>query len=216
MSVRVWAALLLAAFGFQAWGLDYDIRKVTNAAGHTLNVVRMVGVMDAQEALRWMGETSEIDSTLDTLFVIDSPGGNVPMGIFTIKKVDEYLTQEAQNKRKTWVAIEGECASMCLPLFYAWPNRFAVADAKFGLHSPSDGYFGSDADLAKLYLDNMRAHGQARGETSALSWIDQMVRQGEFSTPTVTFHSAQDVANAGGIVPAAGIVSSIDQLIQQL
>jgi ATP-dependent protease ClpP protease subunit len=214
--VKSLAVLLLATVGWQAWGLDYDIQKVTNASGHTLNVVHMFGVMDTKEVFRWTGETSELDPGLDTLFVLNSPGGNVPIGIFTIKKIDEFIAQETQNNRKTWIAIDGECASMCLPFFYAWPNRFAVADAKFGLHSPSDGYFGADADLSKLYLDNMRVHGEARGETSALAWLNQMVSKGEFATSTVTFHSAQDIANAGGIVPAGGIVSSVDQLIQQL
>src|SRR5689334_13062588 len=102
-------SLLLGVFtSVQAHALEFEIGKITNKAGHTLNIVRMKGVIDNREARRWIGEIAALDPQLDTLFVLNSPGGNVPIGLFTIKKIEQFISEQALNKRATWIVIEGQ------------------------------------------------------------------------------------------------------------
>jgi ATP-dependent protease ClpP protease subunit len=193
--------------------MDYKIEKKTNSSGHTLNVVHMSGLIDAKEVRRWLAVTSELDRNLDTLFVLDSPGGNVPMGLFTIKKVDEFIALQTQKLRHTWIAIEGQCSSMCIPLFFAWPNRFAVQNTKIGLHGVSDGGLGFDSESTQFYLNSIKDHALARKESAVIAWINQMEAKGEFSSSVLTPFPVQDLA---GFLPSENIVSSTDQLMDLL
>jgi ATP-dependent protease ClpP protease subunit len=211
--------LLFIAFSIftnPAQAMIYQIDKLTNHSNHTLNVVHMSGEMDDKEWQRWTFEIQELDQQLDTLFILNSPGGNVPVGFFTIKKVEEFLAAQAKAKHKTWIAIDGQCASMCLPLFFTWPNRFALTASTIGLHGVSDGRLGYDADLTRSYLDNMREHARSRGETSALNWINQMVAEGEFSSPELTPHPVKEIANENGILTPDEIVDTLTQLVDRL
>ena len=189
--------------------MDYKIEQKTNSLGHTLNVVHMSGLIDAKEVRRWFAAISDLDNNLNTLFVIDSPGGNVPMGLFTIKKVDEFITAQAQSGRQTWIAIDGQCESMCVPFYFSWPKRFAVRNSKIGLHGVSDGGLGFDQETTDFYLNSIREHARSRVEDNVLAWLNQMEANGEFWSSTMTEHLVQDVS-------PDRVVNSMDQLINSL
>src|SRR5437879_4588863 len=97
---------VLMGYGSTAYSLNYEASKVTSKSGHEINVMRMSGLIEDREGLHWMVEVPNLDPQLDTLFVLDSPGGNVPMGIFLIRKVEEFLNAQAQAGRKTWIVVE--------------------------------------------------------------------------------------------------------------
>ncbi len=210
------ALAICSVVSFPAAAMDFEVSGITNKSGHKLNIVRMKGAIDNREVRRWSHATSLLDPDFDTLFVMNSPGGNVPIGLFTIKQIGEFLSQQAQNGRTSWIVIEGQCSSMCVPMFFTWPNRFAVTDTKIGLHGVSDGGLGDDSDLTKAYLDNMRERARERGETTALTWIEKMVARGEFSSFRLTPYPAQDIAKDQGLLAPEGIVGSVDQLIERL
>lgn len=207
---RIFLSLLFIVGGHSAQAMDYDFQKVTNKNGHTLNVVYMLGVVDLMEVRRWLFLPNQLDSSLDTLFVLNSPGGAIPTGLFVINTIEEFIANQEANHRKTWIVIDGQCASMCVPLFFAWPHRFAVKDTKIGLHGVSN------PDETRFYLDNMIKSAKARGEADALNWLNQKISNGEFWSTKLTRHSAQDVAKENGLLKSDGIVDSIPELIDQL
>lgn len=204
-------AILLGTFviTLNASAMEYKLEKKTNSSGHTISVVRMKGLIGAKEVQRWLAITSELDANLDTLFVIDSPGGNVPIGLFTIKKADEFISEQSLKGRHTWIAIDGECESMCVPFYFTWPKRFAVRNSKIGLHGVSDGGLGFDSETTDFYLNSIREHARARGEQNILEWLSRMISNGEFWSSNMTEHFVQDST-------PENIVNSIDQLIDLL
>jgi hypothetical protein len=208
---------LLAACGSSAFAMNYEISKVRGPAGHEINLVRMSGVIEDREWMHWMAEIPQADPQLDTLFILTSPGGNVPMGMFLIRKVEDYLKAQALLNRKTWILVEKDCSSMCVPLYYAWENRFAFGDSRIGLHGVSLGGLGFDPDQTNLYFHNISDRAQGRGDVETVNFMNAMRARGEFSSTALTAHTAGDLANQGsGLVPDHGIVASEAELIEGL
>jgi ATP-dependent protease ClpP protease subunit len=207
----------LMSYGSLAHAMVYEVSKATSTSGHEINVMRMSGLIEDREWMHWMIEVPQLDPKLDTLFVLSSPGGNVPMGLFLIRKVEEFLKVQAQSERKTWIVVEGDCSSMCVPLYYTWENRFAIGASRIGLHGVSLGGLGFDQDLTDLYFHNIADRAQARNDQETAAFMNKMRAAGEFSSTGLTGHSAADLARQGsGLIPDDGVVASEAALIDLL
>lgn len=219
---RIFSGLFLAVavqlVGFSAHAMKYESSQVqVGSDGRLINRLRMSGIIEPGEWQRWTAMTEALDPALDTLFVLDSPGGNVPMGLFLIRKVEEYLSQQAQHQRKTWVLVEHDCSSMCVPLFFTWENRLAISDSRIGLHGVSLGGLAYDNDLTGFYLADMRKRAEVRQDVKSTAWLNEMVKEGEFAGTKLTPHLSQDLATSGsGLIAPENIFHSEEETLREL
>lgn len=216
LRVNVLKVILLAvctALPALAYGMNYEVTRHPVRSGGEVNVVHMSGMIAPGEWQEFMGATGEIDPKLDTVFVLDSPGGNVPMGLFLIRKVDEFLQVQATNQRQVWVVVEKDCSSMCVPLYTAFAKRFAVRDSRIGLHSVSVGGLATDSDMTKIYLQSIRDHAISRNESGLLSWLQAVVEHGDFSTSALTPYKVQELS---ALTPSENILANEEDFFSTL
>lgn len=208
---------LLFALPSPAAAMGYSVSKARASSGHELNVVRMAGLVDNGEWAGWMQALSRTDPGLDTLFVVDSPGGAVPGGFFLLGKVEAYLAERAAAGRRDAVLVEKQCSSMCIPFYYAFPSRYARAEASFGFHGVSLGGLADDAEQTGLYLRRLTGPAAARGDADLLRWVEEAKSRSMFSTHALTRLSAAElVEQRAGLVPASGLVPSSGDALERL
>lgn len=207
---------LLFALPAPAGAMGYAVSKARSSAGRELNVVRMAGLIGNGEWAGWMQALSETDPALDTLFVVDSPGGAVPGGFFLLNKVEAYLAERAATGRRDAVLVEKRCSSMCIPFYYAFPSRYALPAASFGFHGVSLGGLADDAEQTGLYLRRLTEPARRRDDADLPRWLAEAKSRSVFSTHALTRLSAEQlVKERAGLVPAAGVVPSFGDALER-
>lgn len=208
--------LLLLACPAAAQAMDYSLSKAGTSSGRRLNVVRLGGLIDNGEWAGWMYALSRLDPALDTLFVVDSPGGAVPGGFFLLNKVEEFLQAQAAAGRRAAILVEKQCSSMCVPFYYAFDSRYALATASFGLHAVSLGGLADDPEQTGLYLRKLTEPAARRGDADLLRWVPEAQARAIFSTHELTRLSAEElVRERAGLVPVSGLVPSFQDALER-
>lgn len=208
---------LLFALPPPAAAMGYAVSKARTSSGRELNVVRMGGLIDNGEWAGWTQALSSTDPALDTLFVVDSPGGAVPGGFFLLNKVEAYLAERAAAGRRDAALVERQCSSMCIPFYYAFPSRFALPAASFGFHGVSLGGLADDAEQTGLYLRRLTEPARSRGDAELLRWVEEAKSRSLFSTHALTrLSGAELAAQRAGLVPASGVVAAWPDALERL
>lgn len=118
-----------------------------------VNTVRLLGQISEEDyrKLDKILKSSEVDPNLDTLFLVNSGGGDVEAAAALIKTIKMFNMK--QMKKKKFVAAyvdEGAlCASLCTLIIMYFPNRIVAPNARFGYHGAYD-----------IFLDHSKKHTQ--------------------------------------------------------
>ncbi|MBI3552394.1 MAG: hypothetical protein HY077_07735 [Elusimicrobia bacterium] len=203
---RLLLCLLTVLASAPAGAMLYDVTRV-KVKGLPINVVRMSGLIENGEMGGWQWAVSRLDPSLNTLFILNSPGGTVPGGFMLLTLIEEFLRSQAQAGRTASVLVTKECSSMCVPVYFMFGRRLALPSARFGLHGVSLGLIGFDPEQTQLYLGRMRSKAAERGQDGFARWIAQKSSEGVFSTTELTRINASELASQGsGLVETAGLV----------
>lgn len=74
---------------------------------------------------------------LNVSVVLESPGGLMVEGQDLINVIVEIERTKLREKKLMVAYVNESCASMCIPVFFSFMNRFANPTAQFGFHGPS-------------------------------------------------------------------------------
>ena len=85
--------------------MSYHLKTYQDKSGRGLNIIYMSGAIDAVDWGQWQATTSLLNSDLDTLVVVDSPGGEIPGSAFLINKIDTFIQEQAANGHKVAIYI---------------------------------------------------------------------------------------------------------------
>jgi ATP-dependent protease ClpP protease subunit len=210
------AAALLAA-ARPAGAMRYEVALARAASGRAVNVVRATGFIGRVEFGAWQEALSRVDPSLDTLFVVASPGGDIAAGIMLLSRVEDFQKSEAAGGRRVGILLSGDCASMCVPVYFMFDRRYAAAGARLGLHGASFGQFGFDRQQTDLYLDRMKSKAAERGDALTPRFLDEQASRGVFASTDLTYFDAADLAaRASGLVASDAVVADEQAAIDRL
>lgn len=211
-------ALMFALFilsGSQAFSMSYSIQKALTPAGKQINVVRMTGEIANGEWALWKGMVASLDTRKDTLFILQSPGGNAAHGLFMLQHVEEFLESQRTAGHQVSVLAVKDCSSMCVPLFYAFENRLSYPDTRIGLHAVHDE-MGTNTEFTQNYLKRLRAIAIGRGDRDMLRWLSEKERAGAFASVELDKNRAEDLAlEHSGIIVEEGLVENEKKAIER-
>ena len=211
------AALLLLLTPLRCAAMSYSLGAARAASGARVNVLRLSGLIAGGEWGPWSYYTSLLDPALDTLIVVDSPGGAVPGGFFLLGKVEEFQARQAAAGRKVAVLAARDCSSMCIPVFYFFDRRMAEPDARFGFHGISLGGLGYDPEQTALYLGKLRDKAKERGDGRVGSWLSARASEGVFSSADLKPIAARALAaQDSGLLEPESVVADEQAAIDAL
>lgn len=178
-------------------------------------MVRMTGQIVSGEWALWKKMVASINRHQDTLFILQSPGGDGAHGLFLLGHVEEFLKDQRAAGLRVAVFAVKDCSSMCVPLFYTFEERLSLPDTRIGLHAVHD-LLGANPAFTQSYLDKMRAIARTRGDQETLRWLAEKELSGAFATPILDENRASDLAAGhSGIINETGIVETIEGTIER-
>ncbi len=198
-------------FSQNGWALEV---RVQQTAG--LNLVQLVGeVFRSDHPKLDVLQSPQIDPDLDTIFILESPGGVVSDGSYIISRLDSFQKVQAARGRSTLVYVgpERRCASLCTAIFMSFRNRFSARNAHFGFHGASVGKVYSEKgsqDLLNLYGDAVRN----TNNEALRQWLATRIQL--FSSPQTIWFSGQKLAREGLMSgPSLRLRDRLQKLVEQ-
>lgn len=215
--LKFWPMALITLFtcGQMSAALTIKVGRALSGSGQSVNVLHMKGVIFTTDWSQWMQAEASLDPQLNTLVVIDSPGGQLGGGLFMIRtRILPFLQREKAAGHTVVILASKDCSSMCLPVFNAFSNRLAVSGTRFGWHGVSLSGLGTDPLQTSLYLDSLYANAKSQNNVQFVQWLNEHGRT--FSGNKLEPISAESMAeqNSGFINKSQLVGSEAEALLR--
>ncbi len=181
------------------------------------NLVTLDGYVDETDGPR-LKEVLEnkIDKKLNTLFLVNSPGGQFETGPVLIKIIKTFQTEQIANGKAVtgYVGDQNQCASLCTVIFLHFQYRLLAPEVRFGYHAPN--FFGLPmVDEIKQIKEMYHAAAVEHKNEKFSTWLAKYPSLLEESD--ITWFSAEKlIAENSGVSTSSQLFPSVREVISYL
>lgn len=170
------------------------------------NHVTFTGEINPEAVSGWASALTQINRSLNTVVYINSPGGYNSDGDSLIRSIKLFSSQQKERGTKVTGVVTSLCASMCIPLFYAFEERRAARNAVFGFHGSAQ-YGNVSIDQTDIYISDMMRQARERQDFKTTIWLGRAMVNGMFFTTELTSITASSLAaQNSGIVMTGHLI----------
>lgn len=198
--------IILTAYVFalsNANGMSFTSQLQATQSRNVL-LIRMAGQIDH-------GDDSNLNNALaqvgnqDVVIELDSNGGLNEVGFKMIQSIQSFQARQANRGRLVAVYVSNMCASMCLPVFYSFQNRFADPKAMFGFHASSNNGEVSQPSTLE-YVSRFTSLAYANMDSGTIQFLANILNS-SLTTTDMTWFTSSQLASLNALILRSRVIS---------
>lgn len=201
ISKFIFALCCLAGTSSQA--LDFSPYEGEQVSAQT-RIYTATGFIDSSDPNKLKSLIADTQGE-HVILILNSFGGSNEAGFKMIKQIQAWDKKKKVERKTLAVIADTICASMCVPVFYAFENRFSDPATAFGFHSSSlDGEASRRETLN--YIAKFTNMARARHDFNMIRFLKRDLKTVMLSTD-LTLFAATELAQSKVLLSEKEIVT---------